>query len=429
MTKKISILLSVLIIQILTAQPQRQVAEQPFRNKFPFFAEVHVIPKDSVNIIDYVYKIPYNQLIFVKDDNKYKAGLNLTVEVYDTSGHFIARQIKQSKIGVNEFSETNSPELFSEGLIEFKLPNDEYNIMPNISDVQSGQSAKLEPYRVKKFNSENRRCLNPIIVNEKKINIDGKAVFVLTNYEDSFPFDSKQYNLIIPCADTSLQKIYVSIINNRDTIFTDFVSQSYLSGVAFEEYENKIILNPKRNNQVFRNFILKNFSDKLSEGNVKIKISKDKGKDILGTFDKNVIWYDKPFSLRNPEFAIKSLKYMERDSVISKLLDGDKPGYPAELERYWKKYDPTPGTKFNELMNEYYSRIDYALKNFAPLTGRSGADTDRGRIFIKFGKPAKVERSSDDNGKVVELWIYTKENLSFMFVDKNGTGEFPLVKG
>ena len=147
------------------------------------------------------------------------------------------------------------------------------------------------------------------------------------------------------------------------------------------------------------------------------------------TFHKEVVWYDKPFSLRNPEFAIKSLKYMERDSVISKLLDADKSDYPVELEKYWKKYDPTPDTKFNELMNEYYSRIDFALKNFAPISGRNGADTDRGKIFIKFGKPAKIERSSNDNGKVVELWIYTKENLSFMFEDKNGTGEFPLVKG
>jgi hypothetical protein len=43
--------------------------------------------------------------------------------------------------------------------------------------------------------------------------------------------------------------------------------------------------------------------------------------------------------------------------------------------------------------------------------------------------PAKIERSSDDYGKIVELWIYTKEKLSFKFVDKNGTGEFPLAKG
>jgi GWxTD domain-containing protein len=133
--------------------------------------------------------------------------------------------------------------------------------------------------------------------------------------------------------------------------------------------------------------------------------------------------------LLNPEFAITSLKYIESDSLISKLLDADSKEYPEELQKYWHKYDPTPKTKFNELMNEYYNRIDYAMKNFAPLSGDNGADTDRGRIYIKYGMPEKIERSSNDDGKVEELWIYTKENLSFRFVDKNGTGEFPLAKG
>ena len=77
-------------------------------------------------------------------------------------------------------------------------------------------------------------------------------------------------------------------------------------------------------------------------------------------------------------------------------------------------------------MAEFYTRVDYTLKNFGSITGVKGVESDRGKIFVKFGKPNKIERSSNLQGKVVETWIYDKLQRKFVFVDKDGTGEFSL---
>ena len=80
-------------------------------------------------------------------------------------------------------------------------------------------------------------------------------------------------------------------------------------------------------------------------------------------------------------------------------------------------------------MEEYYSRIDYAALEFKGITKKNGLSTDRGKIYVKFGKPDKVERYSNDYGYMIEQWIYENPEMKFIFVDKMGTGNFVLVEG
>ena len=428
--KKISLIL-LFVAPILFAQrsDQRQNPDSPEQFRIPFLVEIHTIPDDSLNTIYFCYRLSYNQLTFVKDGNQYKAALDVAIEVFDTSGQFVSRQMRQHNLKVDNFSETNSSDYFCQNVLTFHLPNKDYNFIPVITDVQSGQEAKVKSEEVRKQKSDSTEFLEPLVVDEHRFTMDGESSYVLTNYEDAVPFSSKRYQFVIPCRDTSIQEIYVDIINNKDTIFSNYINKSFLSDVSLKEDKGNILVEPGKGDIVYKNFILNDFSNKLAEGKVQIIVKDREDGTNPEKFIKFVNWFNKPFSLGDPQFAITSLKYMEKDSVISRLLDADKSDYMPELMKYWEKYDPTPDTKFNELMNVYYERVDYAIRNFAPLSNRNGADTDRGKIYIKFGKPAKIERSSDDNGKIVELWIYTKEKLSFKFVDKNGTGEFPLAKG
>ena len=59
------------------------------------------------------------------------------------------------------------------------------------------------------------------------------------------------------------------------------------------------------------------------------------------------------------------------------------------IENFWRRRDPNPDTEENEYREEYYERIAYANENFA--SGIPGWMTDRGRIYIAWGKPDSVE--------------------------------------
>jgi hypothetical protein len=49
-------------------------------------------------------------------------------------------------------------------------------------------------------------------------------------------------------------------------------------------------------------------------------------------------------------------------------------------------------------------------------------------VYIKFGQPDKIDRSSNSLGQVIELWTYNGSNHKFRFIDKIGTGNFTLIE-
>jgi GWxTD domain-containing protein len=59
------------------------------------------------------------------------------------------------------------------------------------------------------------------------------------------------------------------------------------------------------------------------------------------------------------------------------------------IEAFWQRRDPTPDTEENEFKEEHYARIAYANEHFA--AGIPGWKSDRGRIYIVFGKPDEIE--------------------------------------
>jgi GWxTD domain-containing protein len=59
------------------------------------------------------------------------------------------------------------------------------------------------------------------------------------------------------------------------------------------------------------------------------------------------------------------------------------------IEAFWQRRDPTPDTEENEYKEEHYQRIAYSNEHFA--AGVPGWKTDRGRIYIMYGKPDEIE--------------------------------------
>ncbi|MFB0564133.1 MAG: GWxTD domain-containing protein [Candidatus Aminicenantaceae bacterium] len=71
------------------------------------------------------------------------------------------------------------------------------------------------------------------------------------------------------------------------------------------------------------------------------------------------------------------------------------------IQLFWAKRDPTPRTEKNEFKEEYYQRLKYVNKSF--IYGYlTGIKTDMGKIYLCFGKPARVYRQDPR----VITWVY-----------------------
>jgi len=114
------------------------------------------------------------------------------------------------------------------------------------------------------------------------------------------------------------------------------------------------------------------------------------------------------------------------------------------IEAFWQRRDPTPDTEENEFKEEHYQRIAYANEHFA--AGVPGWKTDRGRIYIVFGKPDEneshpsggtYERPMDEGGGETstfpfEQWRYRYiegigQEVIIEFVDTCMCGEYHMT--
>ena len=114
------------------------------------------------------------------------------------------------------------------------------------------------------------------------------------------------------------------------------------------------------------------------------------------------------------------------------------------IEEFWRRRDPDPDTDENEYKEEYYERIAYANEHFA--SGIPGWKSDRGRIWIMYGKPDEREthpaggpydRPSYEGGGMTtaypfEQWFYryipgVGSGVEIEFVDPTGSGEYRIA--
>jgi GWxTD domain-containing protein len=132
----------------------------------------------------------------------------------------------------------------------------------------------------------------------------------------------------------------------------------------------------------------------------------------------------------------------ERKAFNALVTDEERENF---IENFWRRRDPNPDTEENEFREEYYERIAYANEHFT--SGIPGWKTDRGRIYIAWGKPDSVEthptggsydRPSYEGGGSTttypfEVWFYRHldnvgDGLEIEFVDPTGTGEYRLAR-
>ncbi len=415
------------IINVALAQRQHSAPKQ-MQPSF-LFSEIHLVPHDSIITVYYSFRVPYNRFVFLKADNGYTAGYRITLEVSDSLSRYVTRQTEDKEISTDNFSETLSPDIYSGGALKFTVKAGVYHLLPIITWINSNRDIRLHPVTVDAEMKNDIGFLTPIVVDENKINCEGKNSFELANFNNFIPFTENSYALIIPTTDTSQKSIRVVIRSGKDTLYNKTISNFFDGGISIEQCKDRVILNSGSSAEFqFRNFILSDFSQKLPEGAYVIYIYKNKQIKPAKHFPLMVSWINKPYALRDPKKAISYLKDFENSKTVDSLLDTSSRFYAKSLFDFWKRYDPTPKTEFNPLMNEFYLRIDFAEKNYSTLSGMNGASTDRGKIYIKYGKPKKIERTSNRYGKMVEKWIYEKPFRVFEFVEKDGTGNYILQK-
>ena len=118
----------------------------------------------------------------------------------------------------------------------------------------------------------------------------------------------------------------------------------------------------------------------------------------------------------------------ERQAFMQLSNDEERDNF---IEAFWQRRDPTPDTPENEYKEEHYRRIAYANEHFA--AGVPGWKTDRGRIYITYGKADEIdahpsggsyERPIDEGGG--ETSTYPFEDWRYRYLE--GIGQEVIIE-
>lgn len=141
------------------------------------------------------------------------------------------------------------------------------------------------------------------------------------------------------------------------------------------------------------------------------------------------------------EDVVYIITSQEREVFESLQTDAEKELF---IEQFWARRDPDPTTPINEAREEHYRRIQYANDYFG--SGGPGWRTDRGRIYITFGPPDRLDSYpagqvytrplSRGGGRTTSLpyesWWYDNlpgigPGIELEFVDASLAGEYKLA--
>ena len=162
----------------------------------------------------------------------------------------------------------------------------------------------------------------------------------------------------------------------------------------------------------------------------RFKQQKELKQELKGPYKK---WVDQDVHWIITDQELKAFKSLSNDEERD-----------AFIEAFWQRRNPNPDSPENEFRDEHYRRIAYANEHFA--AGKPGWKTDRGMIYIKYGKPDSIDshpsggtydRPMDEGGGTTstypfEIWHYRYiegigENIDIEFVDTCMCGDYHMT--
>jgi len=127
--------------------------------------------------------------------------------------------------------------------------------------------------------------------------------------------------------------------------------------------------------------------------------------------------------------ALADITYIVTPDQERQLKKLNLEGKRQFLDRFWAARDTDPSTSENESRTEHYRRLAEARQLFGYLD-ISGWQTDRGRIWILYGRPdSEDSHPMEIDARAYRIWYYdqVEGGVEFIFVDHAGFGNFELV--
>ena len=368
--------------------------------------------------LDVYIEAPYETLHFTRDNDHFHSSYDITISILDSANKPVTEKFWTEKIETRDYDETVSPQAAKLSLKSFTLSPGRYLLTIQVTDNDTKKTTPgKRKVAVRDFSGSSFSMSDLMLVNRisaeqgKKViypNITGNVAdltsgfYVFCEIYDHLGADSAQVRTVVRNAkgealrsDTSIQPVGAE----KKPIFVKVDNTKMIAG----EYMLS--------------------AEAIPLGS---KIGSRSGEYTASASRPFVLhWRGIPVTITDLDLAIDEMQYITDKDLIDEMKKAPPDKKRQMFLDFWKKKDPTPNTERNELMEEYYGRVEYANKHFTHYV--DGWKTDMGMVYIIFGPPSNIERHPFDiDSKPYEVWTYYDLNRQFVFVDASGFGDYRL---
>lgn len=367
--------------------------------------------------VDLYVEIPLKNMEFKKSKtikNTFVSKFDLNIDVKDKDGNVIYNNVSKEEVSTQETGQeylSQNSQILTRNLF---LPPGNYDLIVSVFE----QSTKKRSEKDKKIKVEDYSTpplsISDVMIVSRLSSTDGKKVITpdvgrnVASIDTFYLFyyvyknnDDEKVEVNCRILDPEKKEVY----NKKETI-------DISSGLSFQ-------------NMVFMPVSTADLG--FGKYTIEITAASNNYNTTTDSYFENLT-IDFPMPLKEIDGLIEQLQYIAKSDEMDFMRNGktDTEKQKRFLE-FWKKKDPSPNTKRNEIMQEYYKRVLSANKFFTN-TYTQGWRTDMGMVYIIFGEPNNIERHPYDmNSKPYEIWDYYQDNKQFVFVDNTGFGDYRLI--
>jgi GWxTD domain-containing protein len=436
-----------LVAPLLAQHPLPGSQDQFYSYGDNYFFEVSTLPGKSPAKGRAVvsFRLSNDLLTFRKALQAYQKGgvyvatPTLYIEAVGSDGVIADRAIWHDTARVQDYEMTNSKLDFLSGAVELSLRPGVYTIKYTYNDgsPETGFTETTAPIKMDDFHSPSPAIGMPLFLR----GIAGDTL-VAASIDGNAPF-AAPLRLYVPLASPEAPRALGYVLaemipgkkptprtvaeGSTSQILPEALGPAMPSGNTISFVLQK---EPSSVPEHSYGSILTIPADSLDVGDYILALTYQGGSSsVTDSVRFSIRWENMPVSLTRSDYAIKALYPIATNQTIDSLL-----GFPDErrqqvLVDFWARRDPSPKTKYNEAMAEYYRRVDYAYFNFKSMEQPDGVYSDRGKIYILYGAPTDVSREMRPDASPREIWTYANAvHRKFVFTDDVKTGEYKLVE-
>jgi GWxTD domain-containing protein len=427
-----SVFLLLLSIPFFTLSQERVPGkESQERPSLATFEAVSIFgPDSSKAYVNIHYRIPRSFFVFVKPSDptapkdEFVARGQLQVELFNEQDVSVAREIRPFAL-----TRTSLPQ----------IEERQGDIVFEVDDLESGRSF-LDKQRSVKAQLVSHKSLDlsspflAIIDSTQQRGIRYLAMNHGTNVLYGGVYGGVVCQVYCPQCDSAL-KIHWTLHGESENRAPQVKE---LNGTQFNlvggllnltSKEGSVTYEPKPFGPAWKILYVPVTLELLEPGQYKLVLNATDGKEqFKHEMSFRLIWPNRPTSLMDWDIAIDALRFIAKPEEIDKILSSSSESETEAFRAFWRKHDPDTTNTYNEIMVEYYRRVDETIRQFSTIKEHDGYKTDRGRIYVLNGPPTHVERSVLPGQLPREIWTYDNIKKQFVFTEKNKSGNYILTQ-